>query len=361
MPTFPKSRGFTLIELLVVIAIIAVLIALLLPAVQAAREAARRSQCVNNMKQMGLAIHNYHNVHDVFPMGVSSTYYSPGTYNVKQNFSVHAMLLPFLEQNQVYAAINFSIGCEDNAALFQYTIQSTAINANIKGFICPSDPRGGIEDRNAVTNTNNYYGSVGTTMNWGVLNTNLNTINVNAPSTGLFTFQQCYGLNSCTDGSSNTIAFGEGINGSQTLTLGMRGIGINNVSALSAYETLDGSAAQGTTYAMPAVAACQAAWIAKTGSVETFRGDDWANGSMSKTLFNTITTPNYANNTVTHCSRVGSGNVADLSNASSYHPGGVNVTLGDGSVRFLKNTINPIIWYALGTKGGGEVISADQY
>src|SRR5881628_3599217 len=110
----PLRRSFTLIELLVVIAIIAVLIALLLPAVQAAREAARRAQCVNNMKQMGLAIHNYHSVHDVFPMGASlGMYDATGNYYVKQNLSLHAAILPFLEQTAVYNSINFNWGCED--------------------------------------------------------------------------------------------------------------------------------------------------------------------------------------------------------------------------------------------------------
>src|SRR5438876_8063556 len=109
-------RGFTLIELLVVIAIIAVLISLLLPAVQSAREAARRAQCVNNLKQIGLALHNYHQVHNVFAMGCSSGMWDNPLpqYSVKQNLSVHALILPFLEQTQVYNALNFNFGSEDD-------------------------------------------------------------------------------------------------------------------------------------------------------------------------------------------------------------------------------------------------------
>src|SRR5947209_1510973 len=134
-------RGFTLIELLVVIAIIAVLIALLLPAVQAAREAARRMQCTNNLKQIGLALHNYHSANGSFPMGCSSGMYSGiGVYNVKQNLSAHAQMLPFLEQQQIYNALNFSWGCEDNTAVLCYLINATGTNAQIKAFVCPSDP-----------------------------------------------------------------------------------------------------------------------------------------------------------------------------------------------------------------------------
>src|SRR3954467_15950432 len=116
-----RRHGFTLIELLVVISIIAVLIALLLPAVQSAREAARRAQCVNNLKQIGLALHNYHQVHNVFAMGCSAgAWDTPVTYNVKQNLSVLALVLPFLEQNQIYNALNFNYGCEDSTTVLCY-------------------------------------------------------------------------------------------------------------------------------------------------------------------------------------------------------------------------------------------------
>src|SRR5215216_5059201 len=107
-----RRRGFTLIELLVVIAIIAVLIALLLPAVQAAREAARRAQCVNNLKQIGLALHNYHQTANSFPMGMSLAYDpNNGVYQDWTDWSAHALLLPYLEQTPLYNAANFSWAC----------------------------------------------------------------------------------------------------------------------------------------------------------------------------------------------------------------------------------------------------------
>ncbi len=212
-----RRRGFTLIELLVVIAIIAVLIALLLPAVQAAREAARRIQCTNNMKQIGLALHNYHEVHNVFAMGCSSGAYNPpGTWwSVKQNLGPLALMLPFLEQTPVYNSINFNFGADEFEPIasrsLTASIQATATNTSMKAFQCPSDPLAGAPDYQGTTNTTNYYASVGTTMYWSQLGTTFsNSVpSVNMPSTGLFTLQASYGMQNCTDGSSNTIAFGE--------------------------------------------------------------------------------------------------------------------------------------------------------
>jgi prepilin-type N-terminal cleavage/methylation domain-containing protein len=139
-----RRRGFTLIELLVVIAIIAVLIALLLPAVQSAREAARRIQCVNNLKQIGLALHNYHTGNDTFPLGASLNMYYTFAYYAKQNWSAQALMLPQLEQLPVYNSINFYFGVDtagtgSNSSL----VNSTAMYTKVAAFLCPSDPASG--------------------------------------------------------------------------------------------------------------------------------------------------------------------------------------------------------------------------
>ena len=213
-----RRSAFTLIELLVVIAIIAVLIALLLPAVQAAREAARRSQCTNNLKQLGLGVHNYHTTHDTFPPGaVNGPRTGPGDiYTDWSQWSAQAMLLPFVEQSPLYSAANFSwsynpFGDPCGA------VNSTVANTVIKSFLCPSDPYAGQSGNTPGANNapygsnNSYYGSFGTTSD------NMNTNNPGAKqlsptgSTGLFTYYQCYPLSRVTDGTSNTIAFGEAL------------------------------------------------------------------------------------------------------------------------------------------------------
>ena len=360
-----RRRGFTLIELLVVIAIIAVLIALLLPAVQAARESARRTQCVNNLKQIGLALHNYHQALNVFPMGASSGLWTGvGVYNVKQNFGPLALMLPFLERTQDYNAINFHWGCEDSNNVLCFLINSTGQTSQVNSFLCPSDPNAWVPDHNNTANNNSYYACVGTTTSWGLIGNvapynNLAVTSINMPSTGLFTWQASYGIADCTDGTSNTVAFSEACVGNQReqplqKLIGLQGVAIPFTSMLA-----DGQSAPALTLAV--IQLCNAAYQSgNAGNVDLQRGENWSHGSMAMNMFNTIVPPNGYNKTWTHCGYNASSR-AVLSNVDSYHPGGVNVAMGDGSVKFIKESINLVTWWALGTKAGGEVLGADQY
>lgn len=352
--------AFTLIELLVVIAIIAVLIALLLPAVQSAREAARRIQCTNNLKQIGLALHNYHSENNCFPMGCSSGMWSLGTYKVKQNFSAHAAMLPQLELGAIYNAINFNWGSEDSTSRICYMINSTAENSVIKAFICPSDPNAGQPDHNGTPDTNNYYACVGTTTNWPNINNNPNAKSINWPSTGMFTMQRPYGIADATDGTSNTIAFSEAVVGNQALQMHQKFIGFNSVSGAGLALFLD--ARLNVPVTLAALDACSAVWTSGTGGrLDVQRGENWSHGCMAMTLFNTVSPPNAYHGEWTHCSSINSGVLANFSNADSWHSGGVNCLMADGSVHFVKDSINNVTWWSLGTRGAGEVISSDSY
>ncbi len=366
-----RRSGFTLIELLVVIAIIAVLIALLLPAVQAAREAARRIQCTNNLKQIGLACHNYHQVHNCFPLGVSLNMYSLGYWRAKNSWSHFGLLLPFLEQQQVYNAANFNWGVEEGGpgGSLPIDINVTAADTQINAFMCPSDPLAGNGGSTSFLNSNdrdtsNYYGCVGATTSLSVPNgVDTGTIQFiptgNFPSnesTGMFSFQKVYGLNQCTDGSSNTIAYSEGVVNPANTGPGVRNVGVNNVGMSNNARILNAFTDPNSINA--AIVQCNTAWQSG-GSFDNQKGRDWAHGCMTQTLFNTVVTPNKYK--WTHCSNTGSTTMAPFSNANSYHPGGVETMMTDGSVKFMKDSIAPNVWWGLGTRNGGEVISADSY
>ena len=350
----PKVRGFTLIELLVVIAIIAVLIALLLPAVQAAREAARRAQCVNNLKQIGLGMHNYHQTNNTFPMGMSKQYDGDGW----DGWSPQSMLLPFMEQTAVYNAINFSWSIRHGQPSSPgYCVNSTASTTKISSFLCPSDGRAG-QGGSGEPDINSYYGSMGPS-----------TAIYQQESSGVFAhLYRCYGIQDIQDGTSNTIAFSEAVVGSAHGGEDAAD-GSDSITSVSLPDAVHQQNATDSinypTNTIPALNICNTEF-AKPGGGNLYnnRGYTWALGSPAVTLFNTIITPNSkqypwgsCRSNCTNCGVEGS----EFANANSRHPGGVNVQMADGSVKFIKSTVNQASWWALGTRSGGEVLSADSY
>jgi prepilin-type N-terminal cleavage/methylation domain-containing protein/prepilin-type processing-associated H-X9-DG protein len=356
-----RRRGFTLIELLVVIAIIAVLIALLLPAVQAAREAARRAQCTNNLKQIGLAMHNYHSTNNALPWG-------DGPWWIE--WSAHTLLLPYLEQGPIYNAINFvdtitGVPSSGNGMPNDNPACTTAEYRSISVFLCPSDP-----DRlTTADGHNNYMANSGSAPNCAY-GGNAHTPSWSGPTAGPFIYSSSgvdgnsfggssINVSAITDGTSNTAAFSERV----------KAIGNYTTNTSAPFDTGIPTASLGTPTAVanslegqsqPYYLACKASPPVPVGANQDaanfnddyISGGTWVTGQPVNTRYAHVMPPN------TWSCRSG---LQIAHNASSHHPGGINVLFCDGSVKFIKSTIGINTWWALGTRAGGEVVSSDQY
>jgi prepilin-type N-terminal cleavage/methylation domain-containing protein/prepilin-type processing-associated H-X9-DG protein len=376
-----KARGFTLIELLVVIAIIAVLIALLLPAVQAAREAARRSQCTNNMKQLGLAVHNYHSTYNALPaecMWMGATY---GAQSLSGSWGWNASwpvaLLPNLEQVPTYNAYN-------NGWTPDQPQNSTVAYLALQVLICPSDDQK--QRPNYPWAPMSYagnWGGPGPIRMWsGTLVmpftcSTTNQIPINGWGVGTCWWGAdsnlaYFGLEGVTDGSSNTALFSERLmgwaagagnaNGGVPLYVNggnqaKRGIYLTTALATD-YNQLD------SVGALRSVKACQALPGTTASNTGWLIGFSWALSYPWHVVVNCYhhyNTPNKL--TCLNSSDVGGlwGGADGMSTATSNHPGGVNVCFADGSVHFVKDSVAVNTWWALGTRNQGEVLSSDSY
>ena len=321
-------RGFTLIELLVVIAIIAVLIALLLPAVQAAREAARRAQCVNNLKQMGLALHNYHDAVLVFPPGyIAASKFIDGETDTAPGWSWASMILPQLDQTPLYSSANFWLPVQAPA-------NTTTTQTSLTVFLCPSDQ---IPGRTfAVTDG---FG---------------NTVATVAPSS----------YADCTGSDAADVALGLNNDG-----LG-NGLFYRN-SATRIAAIIDGTS-QTVMLLERAWGDSEGTWTGAIAGGYILRGPlNPCPGSAAATYLAPCLVQ-------AHCHMINTNSDSDsgLDDPSSFHPGGANVLFSDGSVHFFRSITNDagvypngatrytpssLIFQALGTRAGGEVVSSDSY
>jgi prepilin-type N-terminal cleavage/methylation domain-containing protein/prepilin-type processing-associated H-X9-DG protein len=362
-----RRRAFTLIELLVVIAIIAVLIALLLPAVQAAREAARRASCVNNMKQIGLGMHNYHQTNDCFPPAGYNTLNSSGApQNENGTYSALARMLNYMEQPQLFNAANFTFSLKSDVLGFAQN--TTVVGTRLTMFLCPSCTAPSWIDTSAKSPSlftapgNCYFASYGASIEWVA-----SPQRAGGPPNGMFWVAGApIGLRNITDGSTSTIAFGEWRLGSGQIGQVTRysDIAFLGTAPSGAVRTTAGSEVMpglNTAGYASWLASCNAAAKAPYSSMTAVVvGESWAQGLVGYTMGTTLLPPNAAQ---FNCSAGAPGtfDAPGSFNMSSLHSGGANMLMGDGSVKFLKNSVSKQIVWALGSIAYGEVISADAY
>jgi prepilin-type N-terminal cleavage/methylation domain-containing protein/prepilin-type processing-associated H-X9-DG protein len=338
-----KTRGFTLIELLVVIAIIAILIALLLPAVQQAREAARRTQCKNNLKQFGLALHNYHDTYNSFPRFVQGSRYD-GNGDGWRSYSAHVMILPYVEQANLYSQINLNLNacCESGGA--PSNNDGLLNNKKLTAFLCPSD-----SPPSNMGAPNNYAVCMGP-------NTGFDADVNGGQQNGMFNRHMWVKMGDINDGTSNTIAV------SEILTTDQGGA----VGSQADLSRVREAASVKPEYANPRVWPSQITkanvdtWGNAIKAITTINGnrvgDKWFHGQPGRTAINTLYTPNspYPNGSF-HCPGCHFDG-GTLIGARSKHTGGVQVLMADGAVKFISENVDWTTYQAIGGRNDGTVV-----
>jgi prepilin-type N-terminal cleavage/methylation domain-containing protein/prepilin-type processing-associated H-X9-DG protein len=343
-----RRSAFTLIELLVVIAIIAILIALLLPAVQQAREAARRTQCKNNLKQIGLAQHNYHDVHQSFP--ITMGWDNPDSRHGQ--FSDKVAMLPFLERANEFQLINVDLAPYESTGWHgNENLQATG--GTLPVFNCPSAAHDHLDGRHRKTSFN-YSSSV------GVLKYNSNTRGVGGNHNGIGWFagygdtcDQPVTFGNITDGTSNTVSFAEILN-----SPGGSGTGASTDPRIKKRQTYSWAVGNNHTELRNNCLASAAA-----GSLGNMN-DDWRQSIKgSAWAWSFIGTGNnYSHNMLPNepsCHNVDGltdWGINSMMAAGSEHTGGAQVLMADGAVRFVSENIDKTIWWGIGTRNGSEVI-----
>jgi prepilin-type N-terminal cleavage/methylation domain-containing protein/prepilin-type processing-associated H-X9-DG protein len=371
-----RRRGFTLIELLVAIAIIALLIALLLPAVQAAREAARRAQCTNNLKQFGLAIANYESVNNCLPSGLIFRVgvppcNAPGGGSGCQNTPWFVLMLPYIEQAPLYASFNAAIGVE-GPSLLGYIVNSTVCATRIPSFQCPSDESQVFSFTAAVANQFPFppfpwslsKGNYG--MNWGNCDSGQGVLG-SSFSRNLF-LQSPFGLNpsgtgpilirtcSFTDGTSNTHVASELLQGAPDDSRGV--VWSNNPSSNSYVTRFTPNGYQDYVPLFQPWASSVSAGALAFDNADNLPGLFGSRYGSSPPNPGSLCDSQPARGL--RCNDQAQ-EWGTFSGTRSRHPGGVNTLFGDGSVHFIKNSIDHMTWVQLGSINGGEVIGSDQY
>ncbi len=338
MRPFSRRRAFTLIELLVVIAIIAILIALLLPAVQQAREAARRTQCKNNLHQLGLALHNYHDSFNRFPCQTFGTLANgPGSWGSEwRGNSIHTMILPYVDQTPVYNQYDLNCYWDENPPNSCASGKNNRIlsRTKIPGFLCPSDP-----NANTAEGQNNYAGNTGPNFCWTA------TLN---EAVGFFHRRKSMGIRDATDGTSTTILMAEIIKGDNN----------NSIFRINQGDMVRPIPLTGMNRIKPTQQQLESygqMCLAGSATHQSFAGFYWASPNSYQTSFNTVAPPNWKYPACHSCSGCGHSDAQGVFPSRSRHEGGTHHLFGDGAAKFLSENIDFNLYQALGSSNQDDV------